>query len=677
MARMSKSDSEEQVHTRLMREFDVVAMATYDERLQSLQDRRFAAIAGAQYEGPLSEQFKNKPRFEVSKIPKSLRRIYNDMRGHRIDVLFNPRDDDATGQQRELADAVAGVYRADKQDSNAAEAEDNAFDEAVAGGIGAYRLCTEYVDDDDDSDERQRIKWEAIHDADSCVYFDLGSKRMDKSDARLCWVLHPMTWDAYEAEYDDSPSSWPRPVNQSYFDWSTTDTVFVAEVYEVETKKRTVTTFEMIDGSEERYDDDQLKSYDGDMMLRDLLEAKGAREVRSKKTKKKRVRKWLMNGQRIIKDCGYVSGPNIPVVMVYGNRAVIDGVERAFGHVRHVKDAQRLKNMAMSKIAEIASVSSTRKPIFTPAQVQGHEAIWRDANIEERAYMTLNPVIGPDGQEQPVGPIGFTEQPDIPPALAALVQMSDADMNDILGNQGGADQLMSNVSNQAVESIQERIDEQTFLYVSNLGKAMRRAAEIYLGIAREVYDESGRMMKSIGEDDETGTVVLQKPTVSDDGVRMMANDMTTADLDVVVTIGPSSASKRKAVVSQATALLSVAPDPETQKVLTAYIMMNLEGEGMGDLNRFARQSLVRLGVVEPTDAEKEDMMREAQAASQKPQDPQAQLLQAAAMEAAAKAEKAKAEVLETFADTELKRAQTQKVKVESIGMLRGGGTPRR
>jgi hypothetical protein len=676
MARPSKSELASRVHARAMRTFDVVASGSLDERKQCLQDRRFANIAGAQWEGPLAEQYANKPKFELNKVTRSIRRIFNDMRNHRIDVTFNPKDEDPDGSQRKLADNVMSMMRADAKDSNANQARDNGFDEAVTGGIGAWRLCSRYVDEDADDDERQRISWEPIYDADSCVYFDPASKSMDKSDAKCAFVLHGMTWDAYRDEYNDDPASWPKPVTQTMFDWTTTDTVFVCEYYEVEEKKRTVRVFQSLAGEEERYDDDQLDAEsDSGQTLRQRLEITGWKEVRSKKSTKKRVHKWLLNGSGVIDDCGYIAGPNIPIVMTYGNRAVIDGTERAFGHVRMAKDAQRLKNMAMSKIAEIASVSSTRKPIFLPEQVQGHENVWANANLEERAYLTINPITGPNGETQPAGPVGMTEQPDVPPALAALVQTSDADMTDILGNQGGADQLVSNVSGKTVEAIQERLDEQTYLYVDNFAKALQREAVIWLGMARELYVEENRTMKVVDENGESGGLMLQRPNMTDDGALYLENDLDDADFDVDVTIGPSSASKRKAVVTQATTLLSVVQDPQTQQVLTSFILMNMEGEGVGDLNKFARNKLIRLGVVEPTEEEKQDLAQEAQAAAQKGPDPQQQLLQAAAMEAAAKAEKAKAEVLETFAETEFKRAQTARTKAEIPGIFRESMTP--
>ncbi len=80
MAHKSKKLTD--IHYRAITEFDTIQAAVKDEREQSLEDRRFYSIAGAQWEGPLSEQFDNKPKFEVNKIHLSVIRIINEYRNN-------------------------------------------------------------------------------------------------------------------------------------------------------------------------------------------------------------------------------------------------------------------------------------------------------------------------------------------------------------------------------------------------------------------------------------------------------------------------------------------------------------------------------------------------------------------------------------------------------------------
>src|SRR5690606_8495461 len=146
------------------------------------------------------------PKVEINKLHLAVIRIFSEYRNNRISVDFRPKSDEAEG----LSDTLDGLYRADEQDSGAQEAYDNAFEEAVGGGFGAWRLRAEYEDETDPDDERQRIRIEPIFDADSCVYFDLDVKRADKADACRCFVLSGMTRQAFVDEYDEDPATWPK-----------------------------------------------------------------------------------------------------------------------------------------------------------------------------------------------------------------------------------------------------------------------------------------------------------------------------------------------------------------------------------------------------------------------------------------------------------------------------------
>ena len=650
------------LHADAVIEFDEIISVVKDEREQSLQDRRFYSIAGAQWEGRLGEQFENKPKFEVNKVHLAVIRIINEYRNNRITVDFTSRDGT---ENDKLADACDGLYRADEQDSVADEAYDNAFEEGVGGGFGAWRYRAEYEDEYDDENERQRIRIEPIYDADSCVYFDLGAKRQDKSDAKRCFVLTGMSKRDYKDEYDDDPASWPKDIAQGEFDWTKGDVVFVAELYVVEIKSHVVHVYKTLDGKEERYTDVQ---FENKPELYNQLAAVGSNEVRKKRVKRKRVHKYKMSGSKILEDCGYIAGPNIPIVPYYGKRWVVDGIERCIGHVRLPKDAQRLKNMQVSKLAEISALSSVEKPIFTPEQIAGHQGMWEDDNIKDYPYMLVNPIVDKEGNLAPVGPVGYTKPPMIPPALAALLQITDVDIKELLGNQEAGEEIQANISGKAVELVQNRLDMQTFIYLSNLKKSTRRGGEIWLGMAKELLVEKGRNMKTVGPQDEISTIELNKPYTDDDGETQYENDLRNANFDLTVDVGPSSASKRAATVRTIMGMMQITTDPETLQVLGAMAMMNMEGEGIEDVRGFFRKKLLKMGVVEPTKTEAEELL---QAQEAEPPDANTEYLNAAADEAGANAAKARTDTIWTLAKSEETEAKKDKVIAETIETLAG------
>ena len=657
MARIPNDQRLANLHAEALRQFNDIQTALRDERLQCLQDRRFYSLCGAQWEGPLWDQYENKPKFEVNKIMLAVIRIVNEYRNNRITVDYVSKDG---SENDKLAEVCDGLYRADEQASVADEAYDNAFEEAVGGGIGAWRLRTVYEDEENDEDDRQRIRFEPIYDADSSVFFDLNAKRQDKSDAKFCFVVTSMTRESYKEIYNDDPTDWPKIIHQYEFDWSTPDVVFVAEYYKLEEKTETIRIFQAIDGTEERY---TAQDFENDETLEETLMAIGTTEVRQKRVKRMRVRKYIMSGGKVLEDAGYIAGKCIPIVVVYGKRWFVDNIERCMGAVRLAKDAQRLKNMQLSKLGEISALSSIEKPILTPEQVAGHQLMWAEDNLRDYPYLLVNPITMPDGSQSISGPVAYTKSAAIPPAMAALLQITEQDMQDILGNPQGADKIVSGVSGKAVEMIQTRVDMQTFIYMSNFAKGMKRCGEIWLSMAKEIYTEDKRKMKTIAQTGEAGTIELMQPMIDQKtGAVMMGNDLSAATFDVVAEVGPSSSSKRAATVRALTGMLQITTDPETAQVLTAMAMMNMEGEGVGDANAYFRKKLLRMGVVQPTDDEAQELMAEMQG---KPQDPNAMYLQAAAEEAMAKAAKARADTVETVASAELKRAQT----LETLGKV--------
>jgi len=633
------------IHQAARAEFDQIQGAMYQERMNCLGDRRFCSLAGAQWEGPLGDQFENKPRFEVNKIHMAVLRIINEYRNNRITVNFSSKEGE---EYDKLADTCAGLYRADEQDSGAEEAYDNAFEEAVMGGFGAWRLRTEYQNEEDPEDDKQRVCIEPIFDADTSVYFDLGAKRQDKADAKRCFVLTSMTREAYKAEYDDDPSTWPKTITRSQFDWYTPSVVYVAEYYKVEEVSEQIRIYKDFNGEEESLRPEELDKEE------EML-ATGWKEVRRKKVKTRKVRKYIMSGAKILEDCGYIAGKNIPIIPVYGKRWFVDNVERCMGHVRLAKDAQRLKNMQLSKLGEISALSAMEKPILVPEQVAGHQLMWAEDNLKNYPYLLINTLTDANGNPMAAGPVAYTKPPALPPSMAALLQLTEVDMQEILGSPGQGDKMVSHLSGKTVELVQQRLDMQTFIYMSNMAKAVKRCGEIWLSIARDIFIEEGRKMKTVHESGKMEPIELMKPVVNEEGEIEYENDMSSAEYDVVVNVGPASSTKRLATVRALTDMMTMTQDPEMTQVLSAMAMLNMEGEGISDVRDYFRKKLLMMGVLKPTEAEAQEMAIAAQNAQP---DPQAQYLQAASEEAIARASKAQADSILAVAKAEEARAKT-------------------
>lgn len=627
--------------------FDEVYNASYQGRAEALKERRFATIPGAQWEDYWAKQFENRPKLEVNMVHLALIRVEDEWRNNRISVDFQSREGD---EYDDLADVCAGLYRADEDDSGAREAYDNAVQEAIGGGMGGWRLRAAYEDEYDDDNDKQRIRIEPIYDADQCLYFDLNSKRQDKADAKHCWVLTSMTRKAYEEEYGDKVDAWPDPSTRGWtgqFDWLVADTVYIAEYYRVEESSETVLTFTDIAGDEEKLTErqvmaevepvlDEREKQDDEATLAAAIaqrEAIGTKLTGTKKAKRKKVRKYILGGGGVIEDCGYLPGSSIPIIPVYGKRWFVDNIERFMGHVRLAMDSQRLLNMQLSKMAETAAKAGDSKPIFAPEQMDPVIAqMWADDNIKNHPFLYAKPLTNPDGSLANAGPVGMTQAAAVPPVTAALIQIAQGALTELLGSAQAPEQIVSNTSGKAVNLTQQRQDARAYVYLDNAAKAMRRCGQIWLEYAQELYVEEGRKMKSLSSQGEVASVVLSRPVLGENGTVTYENAIADAKCDVTVDIGPSSGSKRQALVQALTNVMQVTADPQQAQVLTAMILRNIEGEGMRDMHEFQRKKLLAMGIGQPTDKDK------AEAAQQPPAQPDAQeqfLMASAAKQAAA------------------------------------------
>ncbi|KKC25824.1 portal protein [Sphingomonas sp. SRS2] len=655
------------LHERALTQFDNVTQATQEERALALQDRRFVSIAGAQWEDEWYDQFENSIRVEINKTASGLEKIVNDYRSNRVTVNFRSTTD--TKSTQATAELLDGLFRADVYRSKGQQAFDNAFEEGAAGGYGAWRIVNEFEDEYDPDNEFQRIAIKAIVDADQSVYFDPNAKLYDKSDAMWAIVVTAMAQQSFEEEYEGRCSSWPDSFPKPYYDWYTPDVVKVAEYYAVEDKRDTLIVYRhpLTEEIDKRWKSSMDDDDAADMELRGWV------VLKTQQRRRKRVHKYLMSGTEILDDQGYIAGPNIPIVPFYGKRWFIDNMERCRGHVRLAKDPQRVYNAQISKLTEIASVSPIERPILTPAQVKGHEGSWAVANLDRAPYALINPTVDSEGNAVNQGPIGNINPPQVPPVLAALVQVTGSDIAEITNSDDGAEKVKANVSADAMDIAATRVDAKSFTYMDNFRQSMQRCGEIYLGMAREIYVEEGRTVETLGDDGEEGSaVLLESQTDEATGINTIANDLEHGAYKVISDVTEATTTRRdktvKTMMTVATAAQALG-DMETGMAALITGVLNMDGEGMDDFQAYMRKKALGIGLVQPTPEEQQQMAEAAQGQQPSATD-QALLAQAKDFEASAglklaNTEKAVADTGQSKAKTVLTLAQAQETAAKT------------
>lgn len=492
-------------HRKVLCNFDNAWSATQDMREQIIEAQRFVRVSGAQWEGSTNAgysfdegRFEHYPRFELNKIARECDRIIGEYRQNRISVKFRPKDDKAS---EALAEKMNGKFRADYQETSGGEACDNAFDDAVTGGFGCFRMCADYEDEMDPSNEQRRISLLPVYDPATCVFFDQDSKQYDRSDAMWAMEMFSMTPKAFEAEYPDSiAASLSRDDTGTQYDWSTPDAIYVGRYYEVRIEKVKLTAWRNpVSGETAIYDEEQIKDI-VDELTDGAFELIGERTV-----KKRRVYCGLLSGAEWLEEPKRIPGEHIPLIPVYGRRSFVDNQERIEGHAAKAMDAQRLENLMVSMIADNATqAGGDGIPIvdvdFIPGPLMNH---WAERNKKRPAVLPMTSKKDKNGtviSEAQVA--GWTPPTQMPPALAGLLQYTGTAIQQITGA-SQLENMPSNVATDTVDSIFNRMDTQSYIYMDNMAKSMRRAGVVWLSMAREVYgsDTPMRIVNEDGSDD--------------------------------------------------------------------------------------------------------------------------------------------------------------------------------
>lgn len=644
----------EAVHKRALKRFDSVALPQMEMRRISLEDRRFVTIEGAMWEGVWGEQYENSPRPEIDKITPSLEKMETDYRQNRLTPDFIP----GTGAESDTADTLDGMHRADSYYFKSQQARDNAFQEAIRGGFGAYRLTTDYQNPDDpDSDEQRVNPGMAIVDADQSVYFG-PSVLYDKRDAPWAFIISADDRDeAVDKWGEENVEDWPVSQQEYAYDWYTPDIVRTAEYYEVEQVADERITFTQEQSQETQafflseLDDDDIKD----------LHALGWKDKR-KDVKRTRVHKYILNGTKVIKDCGFIAGPNIPIVPVYFRRDYVDNQERWRGYVGKFKDRQRIYNASVGHVVETQSLAPYPVPILLDEQLTPTIAQeWADGNMSRHPFRRLLAVRNASGEIVAQGPIGMIEPTQLQPSTAALLQIAS---NDLTSQDDNADQVKANVSADAMDIAAARVDAKSGIALDNMRQSIAREGEIYLGMAREVCFEPGRKVETISMDGQDGEAELMQPHIDQAGVYKIRNDLARGSFKVVADVQESTSTARGKTVKQMLELAQIAggiQDTELAQAALLNAVINMNGEGSQDMKDFARNKGIGIGLVKPT---KEEQAQIQQAQEQQGQQPpaateQAMLAQAGKLQSEAMLNQAKS--TETLASAELKRAQAEAV----------------
>ncbi len=606
-------------------------------------------------------------------LRKAGRKILSDLRANPVQPDFKPKDEARTDD----AEILDGIYRAEDRRLSSQEAYDYASQDAVVCGFGAWELFTEYVSNRA-GDETQVIKREYIPEANNTVFWDPNARKLDKSDANSVHILKAYSQYGYkklveeltgEEDVEIIPSNFAQPETSYVFPWVEGDSkIYVCTTYKRKRVDDVVLTMTDPFGETMR-----LRKSDLEDVMDELIEG-GFEITDEKKIKRWEVRKYIASGERILngEDGEVIAGEHIPVVPVYGERAIVEGEETYEGITRLAKDPQRLRNFQLSYLQDIVSRSPRPKPIFTPEQVQGFEFMYEDAGADNNYPYYLQNRLAADGTPLPVGPIAVMPEQQVPNALIASIELSRQAVEDV-ANPGVPQNIADpDLSGKAVLALQSSIDQQSYIYQHNFKFAKRRDAEIFASMAVEILDTPRKVTIETPDGNRQQVEIMQTVIDRQTGEPTVLNDLTNMEFDVYAEIGQSYQSQkeqtRERVMGMIEALDVNDPDDRAmRKALMLTLLETVDGLNLKHVRDMARKQLVLSGIKEP---ETEEEMMMVQAAQQQPAQPDAATLLAMAEQTKADAQMADVQIKAHKAANDAAVANT-KVQIDAFNAETG------
>ncbi len=505
-----------------------------------------------------SRQVDQRPCLTINKTEQHCLQIVNDARQNKAGIKVRAVGDEATF---EAAQIFEGIIRHIEYESNAQAAYDTATWWQVFGGIGYFRVLTEYVSDQSFD---QEIRIRRVPDP-LTVVMDNNIHNYDGSDAKWATVFTQITHDEAKAEYpgaDFSSDTLGISVSSA---WVDDDMVRVAEYFRKSAKPDTL--YALVDGTTVLASD--LRKHDIPLPPKEMIE-------QTRKVTADQVEWFKIVGNKIV-DRREWPGKYIPICRVVGQETMLDGRIDRKGHVRALLDPQRMYNYNSSSAIENMSLQTKIPWVMEAAAIEGREEDWENANVTNKAALTYN---GWDDQGQrTIAPPQRIQPPVQSAAYMQGMQVAQQEMMMVSGQYQAVMGAQSNeTSGKAINARQRQGDNATYHFIDHLAQAIRYCGQIVIDMIPRVYD-TPRIVKIMAESGDQATVQLDpnapaahtvngQPGATDESGPTLQQLAQRAQIifnpnigryDIESDVGPAYATQRQEAFNAITQILTQAP----------------------------------------------------------------------------------------------------------------------
>lgn len=538
-----------------------------------------------------------RPCLVVDRLSQPVRQISNLIKNAMFgfDVLPN-----GGGADIETAEIFKGYLRYVQNQSRDESPIEWAADNAVEGGIGWFRLRTDYVHQTWDGDPNdpavmdQEVRMERITN-NMAVYCDPSALKPTRSDALFMFVTEDVDKDEFKDSYKHmnggkGPDMQGLEAFASTGDnkgWVSEHSIRIAEYWRIIFTEREFHA--LADGS--------------------IVEGKKPKGQDVKISRVMRVPKvegYKISATEVLEEWDWV-GSHIPIIPILGEELNVDGKPVLRGVITEGMDAQRMVNYTYSGAMEIFALAPKAPVIAAAGQLDPYKAMWQNANTTNYAYLPYEPIaiagtlVGPPQRQAYEAPI------------QAAVELMRTSEEAIKTTTSIGDPALGNVdpaahSGRAIQALQGQSDLANSNYPDAVRRSLIYAAEQVVEVTPRIT-RKGQILQIIGTDDAPQQVMVGQPfrpgpngqpQPSPEGVtpelaKQQAGldkffDLNNGRYAVTVTIGKATATKREEGAAALGELIPRLP-PEMAAVITPEFIEQLSMPNAHKIAELARKTL--------------------------------------------------------------------------------------
>lgn len=552
--------------------FDRAMTAESKNRLMAIEDLKFKS--GEQWPESIKADrtSEKRPCLTINKMKTFVHQVTNDQRQNRPQINVSPVGDKSDPNTAKM---LKGLIRQIERQSNADVAYDTGFDSAVSNGWGYWRVLTEYEGEDSFD---QVIRIGRIRNP-FRVYLDPDHQEPDGSDAKWGFISDLIPRTEFEESYPKADAiAWDQgAMGDEYKNWNTQSHVRIAEYFYFETKTRKLV--QLLNGHV-GFDDELAESIKEEIAANPDMVAE-TREVSA------RMLKWCKLTAKDILEENEWPGKWIPLVKVIGDEVDVEGKVQLAGLIRDAKDAQRMYNYWVTSETELISLAPKAPWLMEEGQVEGHEQRWKSANQKSYPYLLYK---GTSISGKPAPP-PQRQQFAGPPSGIVQAKISAAqDMQATTGIRFDAtlQERTYDESGRALRELKRVGDLGNFHYIDNLARSLRHTGRILIDLIPKIYD-THRVLTILREDDSEERIQIE-PSLGTphsekqgpDGRVQKLYNPKLGNYEVVVTIGPSFATKRAEAADSMLQFMKVVP--QAAQIVGDLIAKNMDWPGAEEIS---------------------------------------------------------------------------------------------